>query len=226
MKKFIFILILINFISLGCEKQKGSLSYPISQIPIKHNYEDGELTSKVYKSDSESDYEIELTMSRKGFNRDIRGVEFLDVGDYYQAKIKLPLEGDWDLNYIISNNEQTWTYVVSENFGSESEEGKYFIDINFSSDNTNEGEKGNFNIKILDLNGNVIKESEVNIGLYFNNKLKNSMSLSNKDGNHEFSYIFKENGIWKIKVNVKVSNNKFSKSYLIPIGEEGELINK
>ena len=164
MKKTIYFIIifLICILLTACNTYiAGSDVETIEEVPVKHEYKDGKLTSIVDKINSDSVYKIELDMSMKGMDdHQIKVNNFKTQDNSYIAEIEIPMEGEWNLNYTISDKEQSWSYFMTKEFSANNHKENYYININSSPKKILKNTNGNFDIKIYDDNGGVIKNGD------------------------------------------------------------------
>lgn len=193
---------------------------PDSIIPIKHTFKNGILTSYIEKLNPEDSYSIQLNAKMKGMEEhkvsySYNDKDYTDDGNSYTAEIKIPMEGEWILDYVISNSDTTWTYSTIENLGVGNEE--YYIDSNISPEIISVNDTVEFRFVIYNQFGETITQEEININLVSDNSSHVlSEKVKSKDGVFTFNFRFTENGIWRLDF----ISNLVSDSFLIPVGEE------
>lgn len=220
-RKLIYLLSLFAVLCIifGCRQNTIQATDKIN-IPIKHKYEEGILTTTVGKLDRNSIYDIELNAHMVNMDdHNITTDVFEDIGESYLAKIEIPMPGEWVVEYSITDGTQFWFYTITENFSREGNSEDYYIVLNSSEDLISKGDKVEFTIEFLDGFGGMVKPSDINLELSFEEK-KEKLTYANEDEKYIFNYIFDVEGIWNLDVTAKITSNTISETYLIPVGED------
>jgi len=214
--KFLLLLFVLSLsLIVGCNSVEKPLD---STIPIKHTFKNGILTSYIEKLDPEDSYSIQLNAKMKGMEEhkvSYSDKDYTDDGNSYIAEIKIPMEGAWILDYVLSNSDTTWTYSTIENLGVDNEQ--YYIDSNISPEIISVNDEVEFRFVIYNQFGETKTQEEINLNLLSdNNSHVLSEKVKSKDGVYTFNFRFTENGIWRLDF----VSNLVSDSFLIPVGEE------
>jgi len=235
MKKYISLLLLTTclFILNACntdnqtntQETRGDAE-DLKKLKAVYSYKDGVLTTKIPIPEdlrNEDDLRIKMNLKMQNMDHDIKGINLKKDKNYYIAKIDLPMEGIWDIDYIYSLGENTKIESYTEVFGQVDEKQitDLTIDITTKPEVIQPNQEGSLYIKILDKQNKVIQNSKVSLQFDLLKKdIHFTKNLENINGIHQFKGKLEE-GIWNVTIHASAEGKgHVMETVILPVGTE------
>ncbi|NEX77797.1 hypothetical protein G4Z05_02700 [Bacillus thermocopriae] len=230
MKKSISLLLFITcfFILNACNQMnhQEKTAQQLNSLNAVHLYKDGTLTTKIEIPENlvnEENLQIKMNLKMKNMDHNIEGIDLNKEKNYYTAKIDLPMEGIWDIDYIYTLNENTKIDSYTEVFGQvdKNQIKDFTIDITTKPEVIQPNQEGTLNIQILDNQNKVIQHSKVSLQFDLLEKdIHFTKNIENTNGTHQFKGKLEE-GIWNVTIHCLVNEKEhIQETVVLPVGTE------
>ncbi|KOS62766.1 hypothetical protein FJQ98_06725 [Lysinibacillus agricola] len=231
MKKFLSLFLFTVFLFLNAcstthTNQVSSIAEELNNIETNHIYKNGVLTTKLSVPENlrnEENFSIIMDLKMQNMDHNIKDINLSKEQNYYAAKIELPMEGIWNINYQYVLDENTKIDSFTEVFGKVSEEQIDDVTLNITTDPEviQPDKEGILNITLHDKQNNIIQDSKVSLQFdLLERDIHFTEDLKSENGVHQFKGKF-EAGIWNVTIHAFAEGNEhLMETVILPIGTE------
>ncbi|MEQ6355041.1 FixH family protein [Lysinibacillus sp. M3] len=231
MKKFIYIFLFTVFLFLNAcsntdTNQVSSVAEELNNIETNHIYKNGVLTTKLSVPENlrnEENFSIIMDLKMQNMDHNIEDINLSKEQNYYTAKIELPMEGIWNIDYHYVLDENTKIDSFTEVFGKVDEEQIDDVTLNITTNPEfiQPNQVGILNITLHDNQNNIIQDSKVSLQFdLLERDIHFTEDLKSENGVYQFKGKF-EAGIWYVTIHAFAEGNEhLMETVILPIGTE------
>lgn len=231
MKKFLSIFLFTVFLFLNaCSpthiNQVSSIAKELNNIETNHLYKNGVLTTKLSVPENlrnEENFRIIMDLKMQNMDHNIEDINLSKEQNYYTAKIELPMEGIWnvDYHYVLDENIKIDSYT--EVFGKVDEVQIVDVTLDITTDPEviQPDQEGILNITLRDKQNNIILDSKVSLQFdLLERDIHFTEDLKSENGVHQFKGKFEE-GIWNVTIHAFAEGSEhLMETVILPVGTE------